>query len=112
MSVSARNAFIGQLATTFTAIGTCDGNARFGQVRKFTAVNTLTTSVTVDVHKVPTGGSATATNMVINDKALSSKETYDFPEVVGKILDPGDAIEAKASLATQVTADCDLIEVY
>ena len=110
MAVTIKNAYAAQLGATDTTLYTCPTNTQ-ARVLKCTACNDTTTVPTFDIHKVPSGGSVGDTVLIINDKALGSKETYECPEVVGQVLDAGDLISGIASGAAQVTIMLDVVEI-
>lgn len=69
---------------------------------KVTLSNTTGGAITVDLHLVPNGGSATATNKILSAKSIGANSTDTCPEVVGHVLEPGGTIQALASAATSV----------
>lgn len=109
MGVIGKNGYIGQPGLTATTLYTCPAN-HWARIIACTATNDTTTSTSVTFHKVPSGGTAGPTNIILNDKVLDDSETYLCPEVVGKNLDPGDFISSLAGHVTQVTVDLDVIE--
>lgn len=61
-------------------------------------VNTeAATPYTVNVYKIPSGGSAGAANKIINTRTIQGGETYPCPELIGQILEPSDKLDADAS---------------
>lgn len=71
-------------------------------VDKFTATNTDTGAQTITIYLVPNGGTASASNTVIQAKSLSSGSTYDFTELKNQIFNTGDFIAVSASIASKV----------
>ena len=71
-------------------------------IDKFTATNIDTTDQTVSVHLVPSGGSADNTNKIIDQKSVSTSETYDLTELKNHILEAGDFISVVAGAADKV----------
>ena len=67
----------------------------------FTALNTTGGALTLSVNLVPSGGTAGATNLLVN-KSLASGERYSVPAVIGQYLMAGDFISVLAS-ATGIT---------
>jgi hypothetical protein len=65
-------------------------------IDKFTIYNTDTAVQTVSLYLVPAGASGAigtaSTDNIIARKALQPQETYNFPEIVGHILMPGDSV--------------------
>jgi hypothetical protein len=72
-------------------------------IDKFTATNTSGGNVTISVNLVTAGGSATASNLIVDSRAIAPDETYTFPELVGQVLEPGSFISTIASAATSLT---------
>lgn len=72
-------------------------------IDKFTATNTTAANVTISVNLVTSGGSAGATNLIVDTRAIAPDETYTFPELVGQVLDSGGFISTIASAATALT---------
>lgn len=110
MGIEIKNAYAAQLAATDTTVYTCPLKTA-ARVLKCTACNDTTTVVTFNANKVPSGGSVAVTNLILNTKALGSKETYECPEVVGQVLDAGDIISMVGSGADQVTIIFDVVEI-
>ena len=81
------------------------------KITKCTACNDTTTIPTFSINKVPSGGSVGDDNLLINTKALGSRETYECPEVVGQILNASDALYGIASVASQITLSISYISV-
>jgi hypothetical protein len=110
MAVTIRDAYTGQLAAAAATLYTTDTGVR-ARILKCTVTNDTTTSVTFILYKIPTGGTAGPTNMIINTKTLGSQESYTCPEVLGHCLDPGDFIQGVASAANQVTIFLSVVEI-
>jgi acetyl-CoA carboxylase carboxyltransferase component len=72
-------------------------------IDKFTATNTSSSNVTMSVNLVTSGGSAGASNLVVDARAIAPDETYTFPELVGHALEPSGFISTIASAATSLT---------
>ncbi len=72
-------------------------------IDKFTATNTAAANVTFSVNLVSSGGSAGASNLIVDSRAVAPDETYTFPELVGQVLEPGGFISTIASAATSLT---------
>jgi hypothetical protein len=71
-------------------------------IDKFTATNISAGTLTLSVNIVPTSGSASNTNLIVDARSILEGETYTFPELVGHILTTGDFISTNAS-ATGLT---------
>ena len=72
-------------------------------IDKFTATNTTAGNVTISVNLVTTGGTAGASNLIVDARAIAPDETYTFPELVGQALESGGFISTIASAATSLT---------
>jgi hypothetical protein len=71
-------------------------------IDKFTVTNTSGGALTISVNIIPDAGSATADNLIVDNKAIQDEETYTFPELVGHTMAVGDFISTNAS-ATGLT---------
>ena len=72
-------------------------------VDKFTATNTSASVVTLSVNLVTSGGSAGASNLIVDARSIAVDETYTFPELIGQSLESGGFISTIASAATALT---------
>jgi hypothetical protein len=72
-------------------------------IDKATVTNTDTVARTFSVNIVTSGGSAGASNIVIDARTVQPDETYLCPELVGHVLAPGGFISTIASAATALT---------
>jgi hypothetical protein len=72
-------------------------------IDKFTVTNTSASNVTISVNLVASGGSAGASNLIIDARAVAPDETYVCPELVGQVLEPSSFISTIASAATALT---------
>lgn len=72
-------------------------------IDKFTVTNTSASVVTISVNLVTSGGSAGASNLVLDSRAIAVDETYTCPELVGQILEPGGFISTISSAASALT---------
>jgi hypothetical protein len=72
-------------------------------IDKATVTNTDTVARTFSVNLVTSGGSAGASNLVIDTRTVQPDETYLCPELVGQVLAPGGFISTIASAATALT---------
>ena len=64
------------------------------QLSAVTVSNPTAGAVALDLHIVPSGGSADATNKVIPAKTLAANETYTCPEMTAQTLPAGTTIQA------------------
>jgi len=72
-------------------------------IDKMTATNTSASNVTISVNLVASGGTAGASNLIVDSRAIAPDETYTFPEIVGHSLESGGFISTVASAATSLT---------
>ena len=72
-------------------------------IDKVTVTNTDTVNRTFSVNLVTSGGSAGNANLIVDDRAVVPGETYNCPELVGQVLEPGSFISTIASAATALT---------
>lgn len=68
-------------------------------IDKATVTNTTAGNLTFSVNLVTSGGSAGASNLMVDDRAIASGETYTCPELVGQVLSNGGIISTIASAA-------------
>ena len=72
-------------------------------IDKFTATNTSASVVTLSVNLVTSGGSAGASNLIVDARSIAVDETYTFPELIGQSLESGGFVSTIASAATALT---------
>lgn len=72
-------------------------------IDSFVAVNVSAARKSFSVNIVTSGGTPSASNLFIDDKELSSGESYTCPELVGQYLESGDYVSAIADDATSIT---------
>jgi len=72
-------------------------------IDKFTITNTSAANVTISVNLVIAGGTAGASNLIMDTRAIAPDETYTCPELVGQALESGGFISTIASAATSLT---------
>lgn len=71
-------------------------------IDKFTATNVSAGILTISVNLIPSAGSASNANLIVDAKSINVGDTYTFPELVGHTLADGDFISTNAS-ATGLT---------
>lgn len=101
MTVTVKNLFAAKQAenaqtTQYTAV------AKTTIIDKHTVTNTTGGGVAYTVNIVPSGSVAGAGNQVLS-KTIAAGETYQCPEVVGQVLNPGDFISTLAGAAASLT---------
>jgi P pilus assembly chaperone PapD len=72
-------------------------------IDKCTVTNTSASNITISVNLVTSGGTAGASNLIVDDRSIVPNETYTFPELVGQALESGSFISTIASAATSLT---------
>jgi hypothetical protein len=110
MPVTLKNAYMAQPGVTDTTLYTCPANTS-AKVMKCTVTNDTTSTVTISFNKVPFGDAVDAANLIMNLRAIGSRETYECPEVVGQVLDSLDLMSAIASVADQLSVALDVVEI-
>ena len=81
------------------------------RIDKFTATNYSAGALTLSVNLVASGDVAGNNNLVVKAHTLQAGETYTFPELIGKTLEPGGFISTIASAATSINIGCNGIEI-
>jgi len=71
-------------------------------IDKFTATNVTAINATIDVHLVPSGVAAGASNLIIDGRIIAAGETYTFPGIVGHGLASGGFISTTGTAASLV----------
>ena len=99
-----------QLTATVATYYTVGANKK-ARVLNLTVCNSTGTARTFTVHRVPSAGTASATNMVISARPISAGETQIVREFIGKVLAAGETIQALADAATAVSLDGSVAEV-
>jgi hypothetical protein len=72
-------------------------------IDKATITNHTSSSATVAINVVASGGAAAASNLVLQTKSIPAADTYLCPELVGQTLRPGDFVSTIAGTATALT---------
>lgn len=102
MSTNKRLVSGSQIAATATTYYTTPANTK-AKITAFTLCNTTGTNRTVDVHLVPSGGSADATNQVVDALAINANTSVIVSEAIGHVLEASGTIQCTADAATAVT---------
>jgi hypothetical protein len=71
-------------------------------IDKFTATNTSASNAVISVNLVASSGTAGATNLIVDSRAIAPDETYTFPELVGQVLSSAGFISTTGT-ATSLT---------
>lgn len=80
------------------------------QITGAVAMNNDATARTVTVHIVASGGTADATNKVVNAKRVAAGRSVLLPELVGQVVQAGATLQALADSAAQVTLSVSGVE--
>jgi hypothetical protein len=72
-------------------------------IQSVVLTNTTAGPITATVHLVASGGSATASNMVLSAKSLTASETLVVPGAAGMVLATGGTLQALASANTSIS---------
>lgn len=101
MTITAKNLAQAQFApATDTVIYTATDVTTI--VDKFIAANTDSSTRTITVNIIPSGGSVGGQNIITSALSLTAGQSLDLPEQKNQILNPGDMISVKASVASKV----------
>lgn len=79
------------------------GSGRTATINNLSFTNTTANPVSVTMYTVPSGGSASAANMIMSAFSLAAGQTYVPPQAIGLQIGPGGALQAFASTASAVT---------
>jgi len=71
-------------------------------ISKMTITNVGAAVEKVDVHVVPAGGTADASNLLLKQKRLDINQSFPVYQLEGQILSPGDTVWAKTDTAGSV----------
>lgn len=99
-----------QLTASAATYYTVGANKK-ARVLNLTVCNTTGAAHTYTIHRVPSGGTASATNMVISARPIAAGETQLVRELISKVLAAGDTIQALADSATAVSLDGSFAEI-
>lgn len=94
MTVSQKNIVPGILLTgALVTLHTAPGGTR-ERIINATVTNDTAGVINVTVHIITAAGAASAANKRISARPVASGETYTCPELIGRVLEPGDFIQA------------------
>ena len=71
----------------------------------FTATNTSVAVASISVNIVTSTGTAGVTNLIVDAHEIAINDTYNFPELVGHVLEAGDFISTLGT-ASALTSRC------
>ena len=83
--------------TQYTAVGAT------ALITKFTATNTSAANVVFSVNLVAVLNSPGADSLVLKSRTIAPNETYNFPELVGQVLQAGGYISTLAGTSSVLT---------
>jgi hypothetical protein len=72
-------------------------------IDKFTVTNNSAANVSLSINLIPSGGSASTANRVLNTRLIAVGECYICPEMAGQVLEDGGFISTLASAASSLT---------
>lgn len=72
--------------------------------------NTTAGAVTATLHLVASGGSASASNRVLDAYSIAAGQTYVPPGVIGQWIEEGGTLQALASANTSISIVCSGVE--
>lgn len=72
-------------------------------INNLSFTNTTGTPAVVTLHRVPSGGTASAANMIMSAYSVPGNTTYCPPQAVGLHLGPGMTLQALAGTAAAIT---------
>lgn len=65
-------------------------------IDKFTITNVNTVNAALNVYLVAKGDAPSVSNLILNSRTLTPKESYTCPELVGQVIEDGGYISTKA----------------
>lgn len=105
MGVSAKRLYgPDQLGTSLATLYTSPAGTTTS-ITTSTVTNVSAGVVTYTIHIVPSGDAADATNIVANEQPLDADGSEIVFQLVAKVLQPGDSIQALASAAASINID-------
>lgn len=93
-----------QLTASAAVLGSAVAANTIQIVKQAVFTNTDTANRTITVYVVRSGGSAGATDILIDAQVLSPGQAYPAPELANLVLNAGDAVYALADVASKVNA--------
>ena len=110
MSVTPRTITAAQLTAAAATYYTAPANTK-SIVKKLTFTNNDASAHTFTVYLVPSGGTASAANILIKDQAIAAGECAECYQAAGQVLQVGGTIQALADAASPVTLPGAIAEV-
>lgn len=109
MTATPRNIIPSGYASDGTTTEYTANNVRTA-VQNFTATNGTASAATLTVNLVASGGTAGASNAVIDQRSIQAGETYDCPELAGKVLERGGSISVASDTASALVINASGVE--
>lgn len=91
-----------QATTAGVAVYTVPSNQSF-KVLAMTVVNDAASARTVTVYRLPSGGTAGATNIVVKARNLDVSESAIIYEMIGQVIEAGGVLTVAASADSSIT---------
>lgn len=91
-----------QLTTSAATYYTTPANT-LTTISAMTLTNTTAGAITATIHLIPSGGSATASNMVLSARTLAAGESYNVAPAIGQTMAAGGFVQALASAGASIT---------
>lgn len=91
-----------QLGTTAAVLYTAPAGVT-ATINNLVVTNTGGGTVAVTLHRVPSGGTPSATNQLLSGFTLSNGQSYVPPQAIGLQLDPGMTLQGLAATAAVVS---------
>lgn len=91
-----------QLTTSAATYYTVPTNV-ISTISALSLCNTTAGAVTATVHLVPSGGTATATNMILSARTLAAGESFNVFTAIGQSMAQAGTIQALASANTSIS---------
>lgn len=109
MPTTVKELYLGQPGTTITTLYTVPASTRT-IVKQIIVCNTTSTPISLQLHSVPNGGSATTANAIIYNAQFTANSTTTFD--LSMVMDvAGDTIRALQSAATSLTVNISGVEI-
>ncbi|MEY4345873.1 MAG: hypothetical protein RL032_1705 [Pseudomonadota bacterium] len=90
-----------QLTTSAATYYTAPSNT-LTTISACTLTNTTAGAVTATVYLVPSGGSATTSNVILSARTLAAGESFNVGSAIGQTLAAGGTLQALAGSATSI----------
>lgn len=94
MSVTPKVLVAGLQLTGASAIYYTAPTGKIATIKSASATNTTAGVVALTLYRVPKAGAAAAANTIISARNVAVGETYNCPELINKVLEAGDTIQA------------------